>query len=63
MKLAYTIKEAVDATGIGQSAIYEELTTGRLAAKKRGGTTLIEADELKAFIARLPDWKPAAERT
>jgi excisionase family DNA binding protein len=55
LKLAYTVAEAVDATGIGQSKLYEYMKSGQLPAKKAGGTTLILADVLRAFLEGLTD--------
>jgi len=53
-KLAYTIREAIDATGIKHSALYEEIKAGRLETRKRGSTTLILAEELRRYLAALP---------
>lgn len=53
-KLAYSIAEASEATGIGRTAIYEEISAGRLKARKRGSATLILAEDLQAFLAGLP---------
>jgi excisionase family DNA binding protein len=52
--LTYSIDEAVKATGIGRSCLYEEISGGRLRAVKRGRRTLILADDLKAWLASLP---------
>lgn len=53
-KLAYTIPEAVKATGIGRSALYEEIKAGRLRSRKRGAQTLILAEDLNQFLTGLP---------
>lgn len=53
-KLAYTVPEAVKATGIGRTALYEEIKAGNLRASKRGSQTLILATELERFLTALP---------
>lgn len=54
VKLAYTIPEATIATGIGRTSLYEEISAGRLVARKRGSTTIILASDLAAYLAALP---------
>ncbi|ESQ81190.1 helix-turn-helix domain-containing protein [Asticcacaulis sp. YBE204] len=51
-KLAYRIEEAVQATGLGRSFLYEAMKSGELPAFKIGGRRLIGRDELVAFIDR-----------
>lgn len=53
-KLAFTIPEAIKATGIGRTALYEEIKAGNLRARKRGSQTLILADDLHEFLTGLP---------
>lgn len=53
-KLAYSIAEAVRATSISRSGLYEAIAAGRLCARKNGGRTLINADDLRKFIRSLP---------
>jgi excisionase family DNA binding protein len=53
-KLSFTIPEVVKATGVGRTAIYEEIKAGNLEARKRGAQTLILAEELKRFLTALP---------
>jgi len=50
-KLAYTIHEAVAATGIGRSTLYFHLKTGSLRPTKIGRRTVILADELARWLA------------
>lgn len=54
VKLAFTIEEAVAATGIGRSSIYEDIAARRLPARKRGRSTIILAADLAAYLAALP---------
>lgn len=49
-RLAYGIKQAVDATGLGRSKIYQEISEGRLPTFKVGSRTLIAADDLAAWL-------------
>lgn len=60
-KLAYTVAEVMDLTGIGRSALYKEISAGNLVARKRGSQTLILASELETFLTNLPKFK-AGER-
>ena len=51
VKLAYGISEAVKATSIGRSRLYEEIRAGRLKAFKIGSRTPIAANDLSAWLA------------
>ena len=53
-KIAYTIPEAVEATGISRTMIYKAMEEGRLTAKKNGKRTLILREELERFMRALP---------
>ena len=50
-KLAYGIAEAVQATNVGRSRLYEEIRAGKLKTFKVGNRTLIAADDLMAWLA------------
>lgn len=52
-KLAYSIKEAIEATSIGRTKLYELLADPNcpLTAVRVGGRTLIPAESLRALIA------------
>jgi Helix-turn-helix domain len=58
-KFALSVKEASAIAGIGRSQIYLALSTGALRAKKRGTSTLILPDDLRAWIDGLPNWSPS----
>jgi excisionase family DNA binding protein len=49
-KLAYTIKEARQAVGIGRTRIYVAMKNQELRAKKHGQTTLILASDLRNWL-------------
>jgi excisionase family DNA binding protein len=53
-KLSYRIPEAVAATGIARSSLYEVIKAGDLKTRKLGARTLIDRAELERFIASLP---------
>jgi hypothetical protein len=53
-KMAYSIPEAMEATGIGRSSLYEDISAGRLMARKRGSRTVILARDLAAYLEALP---------
>jgi len=53
-KLAVSIKEAVQLTGLSNTTIYRRIEEGKLIARKSQGRTLIMMDDLKAYLESLP---------
>ena len=53
-KLAYTIAEAVEATGLSDDTLYRKHQAGEITMKKAGRRTLIDATDLKRLIDNLP---------
>jgi excisionase family DNA binding protein len=53
-KLAWSVDEAAQIFGIGRSAIYEEIRSGRLRARKVGARTIILKEDGLAFLRSLP---------
>jgi excisionase family DNA binding protein len=55
---ALTIGEVCKACGLGRTTVYEAITAGRLKARKAGKRTLVLRDDMKAFLAALPEARP-----
>ena len=49
-KIAYRVDEAVRASGLGRTTIYDEIKSGRLKAVKVAGRRLILKADLEAFL-------------
>ena len=58
--LALTIPEAINASRLSRTAIYEALKRGDLTARKAGRRTLIPMPELQRFIDSLPAYRTVA---
>lgn len=52
--IAVTIAEAVKASGMSRTSIYEALKRGDLTARKAGRRTLIAFADLERYLASLP---------
>ncbi len=53
-KLAYSVSEAVAATSIGKTTLWNAIADGMLATRKAGTRTIILAEDLSAYLAGLP---------
>ncbi len=51
VKLAYSIREACEATSLGKTTIFNHIAAGRLRAVKICGRTLIPADSLEELLS------------
>jgi excisionase family DNA binding protein len=49
-RLAYGINQAVEATSVGRSLLYEQIKAGNLKTFKIGTRTLIAAEDLVAWL-------------
>ena len=49
-KLAYSIREACEASSLGKTTIYSLIAASRLKAVRVGGRTVIPADSLRALV-------------
>ncbi len=52
--LSYSVADAVKASGVGRSFLYEQIRAGKLKARKLGRRTLILAADLQSWLAALP---------
>jgi len=50
-RLAYGISQAVKATSVGRSKLYQEIKAGRLKTFKVGTRTLIATEDLSAWLS------------
>ena len=55
--ITVTIPDAVRATGMSRTSIYEALKRGDITAKKAGRRTLISFADLDAYITSLPAYR------
>jgi len=58
--IAITIPDAVKASGMSRTTIYEALKRGDLTARKAGRRTLISFSDLQAYLANLPAYQVGA---
>jgi excisionase family DNA binding protein len=50
-RLAYSVNEAAQATGLSRDLLYDEMRAGRLAYLKIGRRRIITRQQLQAFLA------------
>jgi hypothetical protein len=55
-RLGYSLDSLAEATDASRSILYQELSSGRLRAKKLGARTIIPADEARRWLQSLPDF-------
>ena len=51
-RLAYSVSEAAEATGLSRDLLYDEMRAGRLAYLKVGRRRIITRQHLEAFLTR-----------
>jgi excisionase family DNA binding protein len=54
MKLAYTIQQASEATGLSRALLYRFKAEGKITFRKSAGRTVILAEDMQAFLESLP---------
>ena len=54
-RLAYSIAEVVNLTGVGRSLVYEHIAEGRLRVRKAGRRSLVFDGDLTAWLESLPE--------
>lgn len=52
--ISFSVKGAVQASGLSRSKIYELIRAGQLDARKQQGRTLVMGDSLRAYLRALP---------
>lgn len=55
--IAITIPDAVKATGMSRTSIYDALKRGDITARKAGRRTLISFADLEAYLDSLPAYQ------
>ncbi len=55
-KMAYSIREAVEAGAGSRTVVYGAIKSGALKARKRGRSTVILAPDLAEYLQGLPDF-------
>lgn len=58
--ISISIPDAVKASGMSRTSIYEALKRGDLSARKAGRRTLISFTDLQNYLAALPEYKTSA---
>lgn len=53
-KIAYSIVEVAQVTGLSRSKIYEEMDAGRLMSRKAGKRRIILHADLVSYLTSLP---------
>jgi len=56
--LAVSIEDAVRASGLCRTKVYEDINAGRLRARKAGRRTLILVADLNTWLKNLPTIQP-----
>ena len=57
-KLAFSVDELAQSSGLGRTFIYEEINSGRLVVSKAGRRTLVLVENAKAWLNALPQLSP-----
>ena len=57
-QIALSIAQSAKRAGVSRSKLYEELSAGRLHARKLGRRTLILAADLSLWLSSLPTIRP-----
>ena len=60
-QLAFSVKEAAEASGISRAALYRALRNGELRARKMGTKIIILRTDLEAYLSSLDAYKPLAK--
>lgn len=58
--LAYSLSEFLKIACIGRTRAYQEINAGRLKVRKSGKRTIVLAQDARAWIEGLPDYRSRA---
>lgn len=58
MSEALTVKQFCNSYGIGQTKFYEEVSAGRLEARRSGRRVLVTREAAAAWLSSLPKVEP-----
>ncbi len=61
-RAGFTIRAAVEWSGLSRSAIYRAAAAGQLLLRKSGRTTIVDGASLAALVANLPPAQIGANR-
>jgi hypothetical protein len=59
-KLAYSISELSQMSGVGRSFLYEEVKAGHLIVTKAGRRSIVLYDDALAWLTKLPKLAPTS---
>lgn len=54
-RISYSVAEALEVTGLGRNAFYDEIRSGHLVAKKVGRRTIVTARSIEQWLESMPD--------
>lgn len=57
-KLAYTVSQAAEATGISETNLRQFMYDGKLPAVRNGRTIILRKSDLEEMLNNLPAWEP-----
>jgi len=61
-QIMMTVAQAVQASGLSRSGIYEAMSKGALTGRKHGQKTMIMRDDLEKYLNDLPVYVPGGYR-
>jgi hypothetical protein len=60
-KLALSIPDLIEGSGLGRTFIYEEINAGRLIVRKAGRRTIVLDADARAWLASFPTLSPGGK--
>ena len=55
---SFRVRELTERTGLSKSKVLQALREGKLEGQKLGGTLLITAESVEAYLASATPWEP-----